>query len=164
MGIVVTDSITTSSPTDIYATHDAHLGRGGYRSVLTYNELLATTGERKTEGMLVYVKETDKEYRWTDGQWVSPSVSSSIGEVLPTDNMELTDLVLFMRNGNLMSATIEQFKCVISSINAGGAVPICEANNNIIDGGLLLDIQTVFLDGGKSTQIIVSSVDGGASN
>ncbi len=157
MGIVVTDSITTSSPTDTYATHDADLGKGGYRSVQTYADLLAIPEERKTDGMLCHVVEDNKDHRLVSNGWVAQGAIVAT----PCINMELTDLVLFMRNGNLMSATIEQFKCVISSINAGGAVPICEANVSAMDGGFLNETQILTLDGGASNQVIVQSVDGG---
>ena len=125
MGIVVTDSITTSSPTDTYATHDADLGRGGYRSVQTYADLIAIPEERKTAGMLVYVKETDKEYRCTDGQWVPPSVASSIGEVLPTDNMDFSDSFIIMKNGNILSFTLGQ---LILQLN-------CEVEGSVMHDG-----------------------------
>lgn len=152
MGIVVTDSITTSAPTDIYATHDAHLGRGGYRSVLTYNELLAITGERKTEGMLVYVKETDKEYRWTDGQWVSPSVSSSIGEVLPTDNMDFSDSFIIMKNGNILSFTLGQ---LILQLNCEVEGSVMHDGQVVASGGEIVtyyDYELILQDNEQITQ------------
>ena len=152
MGIVVTDSITTSSPTDIYATHDAHLGRGGYRSVLTYNELLATTGERKTEGMLVYVKETDKEYRWIDGQWVSHSVSSGIGEVLPTDNMDFSDSFIIMKNGNILSFTLGQ---LILQLNCEVEGSVMHDGQVVASGGEIVtyyDYELILQDNKQITQ------------
>ena len=164
--VPISGFVAPTDSTDIYATHDEEYGRGGYRSVATIVERDAIPVDRRKEGMKVYVNDTGTEYQLiggiTDTDWTEVNSSTT---ATPCVNMEPTDLILFMRNGNLMSATIEQFKCVLSSIDAGGAIPICEANiSDIIDGGFLSEAQTGALDGGESTQIIVSSVDGGASN
>lgn len=63
MPIPVTDIISTTSPTDTYATHDASLGRGGHRTVNTVSDLSNISAARKVEGMLVYVKSTQKTYK-----------------------------------------------------------------------------------------------------
>lgn len=63
MPIPVTDLISTTSPVDTYATHDASMGRGGHRTVATYNDMLAITAERRVGGMQVHVLETDKLYK-----------------------------------------------------------------------------------------------------
>lgn len=84
MPIPVTDIISTTSPIDTYATHDASLGRGGHRTVNTMTDLSNISTERKVEGMLVYVKSTQKTYKllsdltsweefgtlsWTQSDW-----------------------------------------------------------------------------------------------
>ena len=67
MGIVVTDSIITSAPSDVYATHDADLGRGGYRSVANLLERDQISSERRKEGMVVFVNSNLTEYRLQGG-------------------------------------------------------------------------------------------------
>lgn len=54
MGVRVTDLITTSSPTDTYATHDSLLGKGGHREVLSHAERDEIPPERRRVGMSVY--------------------------------------------------------------------------------------------------------------
>lgn len=63
MPIPITDLISTTSPSDVYATHDASLGKGGHRTVDTYNDMLAITSQRRSAGMQVHVLETDKLYK-----------------------------------------------------------------------------------------------------
>lgn len=63
MPIAVTDVITTTNPSDSYATHDAALGKGGHRTVDNVTDLSNIPTERKVEGMLVYAKNTQKTYK-----------------------------------------------------------------------------------------------------
>lgn len=62
MPVKVTDFISTTDPSDTYATHDAVLGKGGQRTVGTLVERDAIPVERREEGMLVYVKEDGLTY------------------------------------------------------------------------------------------------------
>jgi hypothetical protein len=50
-GVRVTDTINTTDPSDVYATHDAALGKGGFVSVADTTARDAITTERKTTGM-----------------------------------------------------------------------------------------------------------------
>ena len=52
---IVHDSIRTNSDLDVYATHEAKLGKGGYRTVSNIAERDAIPFERCEEGMLVTV-------------------------------------------------------------------------------------------------------------
>lgn len=63
MPIPITDIITTTSPSDSYPTHDAALGKGGHRTVNVVSDLSNISTERRVEGMLVYVKSTQKTYK-----------------------------------------------------------------------------------------------------
>ena len=56
---VVHDSIRTNSNLDVYPTHEAKLGKGGYRTVANIAERDNITYERCEEGMLVTVLEDD---------------------------------------------------------------------------------------------------------
>lgn len=78
MPIPVTDLISTTSPSDTYATHDASTGRGGHRTVDTYNDMLLITDERRTSGMQVHVKETDRLYRLSNSQMPWTTVSDDV--------------------------------------------------------------------------------------
>ncbi len=62
-GIKINSSIVPNSSLDTYPTHLEEYGQGGYRSVNTLEDLIAIPDERKKEGMVVYVKSEDKEYR-----------------------------------------------------------------------------------------------------
>jgi hypothetical protein len=63
MPIPVTDLISTTAPSDTYATHDASLGKGGHRTVDTHQDLLDISPERRSPGMQVHVKDTDRLYK-----------------------------------------------------------------------------------------------------
>lgn len=62
MPVPVTDYISTTDPSDTFATHDSLLGKGGYREVSTLVERNNITTERQRIGMLCYVGETGKVY------------------------------------------------------------------------------------------------------
>lgn len=63
---------------DIYATHDAKYGKGGYRSVQTYADLATITENRLEEGMAVYVIADNQMYVYAGldqggvRQWKTP--------------------------------------------------------------------------------------------
>lgn len=78
MPIPVTDLISTTSPTDTYATHDSSLGKGGHQSVESYNDMLLITPERRTGGMQVHVRETDKLYKLNPSSQNWKTISSSV--------------------------------------------------------------------------------------
>lgn len=63
MPIKVTDSISTTDPSDTYATHRSVLGQGGHHEVSTIVERNSITVERKNVGMKVYVAEDGKTYQ-----------------------------------------------------------------------------------------------------
>lgn len=55
---------------DVYPTHYSIYGKGGHKEVSTIDARNAITADRLTEGCVVYVKETDKEYQYKNGEWV----------------------------------------------------------------------------------------------
>ena len=61
--VAITGPISPTDTLDLYATHLASLGQGGYRSVLTLVDRDAILPLRREAGMVVYVIETQKEYR-----------------------------------------------------------------------------------------------------
>ena len=61
-GIVVTDSIVTTSPADTYPTHDALYGKGGQRTVADTTARDAIPALRRAEGMLVYCQSNGTTY------------------------------------------------------------------------------------------------------
>lgn len=75
---------------DIYATHEAKYGKGGYRSVQTLEELNNIPEARLEEGMMVYVIDDPSgihTYQWIGGKWVR----DRIGKGIPIYNQELID-------------------------------------------------------------------------
>ena len=77
MPIKITDSISTTAPSDTYATHSAEYGKGGFRSVNTLVQLNAITTERKEVGMWVKVAEDNKVYEWTGSAFIEVFSASS---------------------------------------------------------------------------------------
>jgi hypothetical protein len=66
MGILGTTTvpakIAPSSELDVYPTHDAKYGVGGYRAVPTISDRNSITPERRSHGMKVFVTSTSSEY------------------------------------------------------------------------------------------------------
>lgn len=115
MGIVVTDFITTSAETDIYATHKASLGQGGYRSVQTTADMELIPAERREEGMAVFVVGEQKTYKLIGGidntKWVADGGSTPDFSTIPVTNLEMTDYFVIIRNGNTYKAKVEDLRC-----------------------------------------------------
>lgn len=66
---------------DIYATHEAKYGKGGFRTVADMGELNAIPQPRLEEGMLVYVIDDPSgihTYQLIDGKWVRNRVGNGI--------------------------------------------------------------------------------------
>lgn len=66
---------------DIYATHEAKYGKGGFRTVADMDELNAIPQPRLEEGMLVYVIDDPSgihTYQLIDGKWVRNRVGNGI--------------------------------------------------------------------------------------
>lgn len=57
MPVPVTDYISTTAPSDTFATHDSLLGKGGYREVANAAARDAVTTERRRAGMLVHTQD-----------------------------------------------------------------------------------------------------------
>lgn len=69
MTVKVTGAISTTSPSDVYPTHLAELGKGGMRSVNLLADLDLIPVDRREIGMLVYVVEDDTTYQLTQTGW-----------------------------------------------------------------------------------------------
>lgn len=79
---------------DIYATHEAQYGKGGYRTVDLLSELNEIKEARKEEGMLVYVKEDKKIYRLdSDSTWKELKTGGS-SDYIAGKNIKITDNVI----------------------------------------------------------------------
>lgn len=75
---------------DVYATHEAKYGKGGYRTVQNMTELRAIPTPRLEEGMLVYVMDDDTgihTYQYLGGKWVR----NRIGNGIPIYTQELIE-------------------------------------------------------------------------
>ena len=66
-GVTVSGYIAPSDTLDVYATHKAQFGQGGYRSTTDLNTRDAITPLRREIGMIVYVISEAKEYRLVGG-------------------------------------------------------------------------------------------------
>lgn len=99
-GVTVSGYIAPSDTADIYATHRASLGMGGYRSALDLAARDAITDPRREEGMIVYVISEGKEYRLKNGitntHWVEIiNTSSGISDTNYVIFNDLTERDLF---------------------------------------------------------------------
>ena len=95
-GTNVASPIVPFTRLDTFPTHYAEFGKGGFRSVSTYDDLDNITIDRREEGMLVYCLETKYAYQWLNGSWVKSKIgggvekiSDSIQDINPEDNPEL---------------------------------------------------------------------------
>ena len=96
--VPVSGFVAPSSDTDVYPSHDSVWGKGGWREVATLLDRDAITDERRTEGMAVYVQETDTVYILKDGidnlSWVVFTAGGSgTSEISTATDVVLTDLV-----------------------------------------------------------------------
>ena len=66
-GVAITGYISPTSTLDIYATHKAKFGQGGYRSVLDITERDSIDPSRREDGMIAYVISENKEYKLIGG-------------------------------------------------------------------------------------------------
>lgn len=63
-GVNVAGGITPYTTEDKYPSHYAKYGHGGYRTVETISDLYSISDERKENGMLVYVSETNQIFKY----------------------------------------------------------------------------------------------------
>ena len=62
-GLNITSTIVPTNSADTFATHDSIYGKGGWREVNTIAERDAIPEDRRREGMIVYVRETFRNYQ-----------------------------------------------------------------------------------------------------
>ena len=62
-GLNITSTIVPTNSADTFATHDSIYGKGGWREVNTIAERDAIPEDRRREGMVVYVRETFRNYQ-----------------------------------------------------------------------------------------------------
>ena len=84
MPIQVTDYISTTDPSDTYATHNSGMGRGGLHEVADITSRNAVTAARRVEGMLAYVQSEGAYYTLQADltTWVAFSGGGSAAQVL----------------------------------------------------------------------------------
>ena len=90
--VPVSGFIAPTSPTDVYPSHDAIWGKGGYRTVKNTVERDAIPDERRTEGMRVFVLDELKEYQLLGGikntDWSTPVNNVSQDYMIVQDKPE----------------------------------------------------------------------------
>lgn len=86
--IILTGTISTSAPSDVYPTHSANTGKGGYRSVADEAARNAIPTERREHGMIVYVQDVNKKYileaGLTNSDWKEEVSSSNYTSSVPS--------------------------------------------------------------------------------
>ena len=65
----------TLKPIGTEPTHSEEYNNGGYRSVVDDNQRDALDTDYKVEGMLVYVRDTEKFWIWISGVWKETNIS-----------------------------------------------------------------------------------------
>lgn len=89
-GTNVYSPIVPGTGDDKYPTHYSIYGKGGHKEVSTIDGRNAITADRLTEGCVVYVKETDREYQYKNGEWTDyPLAGGGAGY----DDTELRGLI-----------------------------------------------------------------------
>ena len=106
-GTNVSSPIVPFSDQDIYPTHEAKYGKGGFRTVTNYEDLDLISMARREEGMLVYVLNDSRNintYQWIGGEWVRSDIGNSIERTSdlesftrPTSTME-PGQILYVEN------------------------------------------------------------------
>lgn len=85
---------------DTYPTHYSLYGKGGHKEVATIDERNSIPADRLTEGTIVYVAETDKEYQYKNGEFVA--YKGDKGD--KGDALEFRILGSYVNLGQLVSA------------------------------------------------------------
>lgn len=97
-GTNIVGAITPFTTDDTYPTHYAKYGHGGYRTVGTIDEMNSIPEARCENGMLVYVTEEDKIYKYndTDKKFYKLALggSGAAGEYTAGTNIDITDDVI----------------------------------------------------------------------
>ena len=108
-GTLVASAITPSHENDLYATHHAKYGRGGYRSVATLAERDAITEPRRSEGMLVHVREGNQIYQLVGG------VENIHWTILELGNSDTTEYVAGATVHSTRVVRIDEFGLVVEA-------------------------------------------------
>lgn len=87
--VPLTGPIAPIDDTDTYPTWFAKYGKGGFRSVATYNDLLAIPSLHLETGMLVKVTGTGDYYTYNGSAWVIEEFNAGSGGGGGTDNDQL---------------------------------------------------------------------------
>lgn len=101
--VTITGFVAPTDTADTFPTHDSKYGKGGHREVLTLADRDAISNDRRSEGMLVWVKETSRFYGLIGGilnsNWVD--YGTKLGGGTEFDPSELLDA---LRQGDPISA------------------------------------------------------------
>ena len=94
-GTNVSSTIRPFSSEDIFPTHEAQYGKGGFRTVQNIEELEAIPEPRREEGMLVYVINDESKvhtYQYINGSWVKNKLVSGSGGIPVYDQDKIDEL------------------------------------------------------------------------
>ncbi|MCK9529365.1 MAG: hypothetical protein M0R77_02180 [Gammaproteobacteria bacterium] len=95
LGTNVASAIVPFTDADIFPTHHAKYGKGGWRGVPTYDDLALIPVDRLDDGMAVFVVETSVVYTWneTAGTWDYFTKGGDITSKRVTVEYTVTNLV-----------------------------------------------------------------------
>ena len=106
-GTVIGSPLVPSDTTDVYATHEAEYGKGGWRTVADTTERDAIVTGRRQEGMIVYCQADYKEYQlgadlltWTEYSSVGSTGLQNNALLTASDGM-IVNSTVFDNSGDI---------------------------------------------------------------
>lgn len=97
-GTRINSSIVPNDSGDIYSTHQAQYGKGGWRTVADTTERNAITTQRREEGMVVWVSDLSAAYQLIGGvdnaNWTTLNLSPNLSGYALIQDVENLDLDL----------------------------------------------------------------------
>lgn len=115
MPVKVTDFISTTDPSDTYATHDSFLGRGGFKEVANIAARDAIPLARRTVGMLVITQDTGRVWKLTNA-----------GTNTYTEVLVLEGTITSPTDGQILEYDTGTGKWVNATPTGGGAAALAD--------------------------------------
>ena len=133
-GINLGAPILPATEEDVFPTHDARYGKGGYRAVDSTSALTSIPAARRDYGMLVHVRQNNLNFVWSaadndaGGEWKIASNTVSL-------NSEADMLSLPAGIGTIVIRTDTNSTYVLKSNDPSNINNWVELSNNNLDGG-----------------------------
>jgi hypothetical protein len=130
-GINLGAPILPATEDDIFPTHDARYGKGGYRAVADISVRDAIPQERRDYGMIVHTLDTGLNWVWranNGGQWQLTNAAISVDSIAAM-------LALPATLGTIVNRTDLNAVYVLNSDNPADIASWLEISNTNLDGG-----------------------------